>query len=260
MPEGHTIHAAARAHGLILAGNVIGVSSPQGRFRSGAARLNGQTCVSVEAYGKNLLYRFGKEKVLRVHLGLFGRIRSYNSSFFEARDTVRVRFSEKSNVIDITGPTICKLLRKAEVQNLINRIGPDPLRDDADPERVFSRISKSRASIGKLIMDQSIISGIGNIYRTELLWRQSIHPNISGRSLLRFQLEGLWYDAKYLLRIGAKRNSIITSDAAIQNGKKLQESVNIFGKSSCPKCSGNVNQIAINGRKVFVCDVCQPFI
>ena len=77
MPEGHTIHRAARDHRKVLAGQMLAVSSPQGRFREGAKRLDGRRCVDVEAYGKHLIYRFDGALALHIHLGLFGRLRKH---------------------------------------------------------------------------------------------------------------------------------------------------------------------------------------
>ena len=90
-----------------------------------------------------------------------------------------------THVVDINGPTICEVLDSGGVADLTSRIGPDLIRADADPEQAFRRISKSRAPIGKLLMDQSVVAGIGNIYRTEILWRQSIVRS-RGRSLMTF--------------------------------------------------------------------------
>ncbi|MFZ9450154.1 MAG: DNA-formamidopyrimidine glycosylase family protein, partial [Alphaproteobacteria bacterium] len=77
MPEGHTIHRAARDHGAMLAGRRLRVTSPQGRFAEGAARLDGRKCLAIEAFGKHLLYRFAGGEALHVHLGLFGMFRSF---------------------------------------------------------------------------------------------------------------------------------------------------------------------------------------
>ncbi|MEO0729905.1 MAG: DNA-formamidopyrimidine glycosylase family protein, partial [Pseudomonadota bacterium] len=75
MPEGHTIHRAARDHRRALKGHALGVSSPQGRFIEGAELLDGRTCRDVDAYGKHLLYRFDDGNALHIHLGLFGRMK-----------------------------------------------------------------------------------------------------------------------------------------------------------------------------------------
>ena len=90
MPEGHTIHRAARDHQRILAGRSLRVSSPQGRFAAGADHLDGRACLDVEAYGKHLVYRFDGESYLHVHLGLFGRIKKRKLPAPEPVGAVRV--------------------------------------------------------------------------------------------------------------------------------------------------------------------------
>ncbi len=67
------------------------------------------------------------------------------------------------------------MLAPREGDALSGRSGPAVRRDDADPERAWAKIAKSRAPIGQLVMDQAVMSGLGNIYRTEILWRQR-HP------------------------------------------------------------------------------------
>ncbi len=262
MPEGHTIHRAARDQRKMLAGQVLAISSPQGRFAAGAARLDGQICKEVEAYGKHLLYRFQEEEALHIHLGLFGRFRktklSAEKPFPDPRGAVRVRLVSNTHIVDIVGPSTCELLDQAGLERLTSRIGPDVLRADADPERAFSRISKSRAPIGRLIMDQSVMAGIGNIYRTEILWRQGIHPDTPGRAVDRETFDRLWDDAAALLAIGVKRNAIITVDGAAPSRSRYRERVNIFGKESCPACGEKVRRVDIDKRRAFLCETCQP--
>ena len=72
MPEGHTVHRIARQLRQDFTGVPLAVSSPQGRFASGAARLDGQAMVEVQAVGKQLFAGFERGDVLRVHLGLYG--------------------------------------------------------------------------------------------------------------------------------------------------------------------------------------------
>ncbi len=258
MPEGHTIHRAARDQRRMLAGQVLSVSSPQGRFAEGAALIDGHRCLDVEAYGKHLVYRFDHDEALHVHLGLFGRIRKSKLPEGPPRGAVRVRLVGLTHVVDINGPTICELLDVPGLAALIDRIGPDVLRADADPDRAFRRISKSRAPIGRLIMDQSVMAGIGNIYRTEVLWRQRIHPDRPGRSLDRGAFDALWRDAASLLELGVKRNAIVTVDGAPASRSRYRERVNIFGKDLCPACAGEVRRVEIDGRRAFVCETCQP--
>lgn len=241
----------------MLAGKVIDVSSPQGRFMVGAARLDGRRCTAIDAYGKHLLYRFD-ELSLHIHLGLFGRFRCAKRPAAQPKGEVRVRMMSDSHVVDINGPNSCEVLDPAEAAALVSRIGPDVLRADADRERAWARISKSRTSIGQLIMDQSVMAGIGNIYRSEILWRQRIHPEIPGQRLPREAFDRIWADAVALLTLGVKSNAIITVDGARKSKSRYGERVNIFAKDSCPACEGEITAFEIAGRRAFACASCQP--
>ena len=84
-------------------------------------------------------------------------------------------------------------------------------------------------------MDQSVMAGVGNIYRSEILWRQAVHPQTQER-ISQNTFDRLWADAKYLLELGVKHNAIITVDKAKPSKTKYRERVNIFGKDKCPKC------------------------
>lgn len=260
MPEGHTIHRAARDHGRALAGQVLAVSSPQGRFAEGAALIDGQLCVGVDAYGKHLLYRFDSGDALHIHLGLFGRLRKRKLPLCAPRGAVRVRLVGESHVVDVNGPNVCQVLDAPQILSLVRRIGPDVLRSDADPERAFTRIAKSRAPIGRLIMDQSVMAGVGNIYRTEILWRQGVHPETAGRAIDRDTFDRIWHDAKALLAIGVKHDAIITVEGALPSKARYRERVNIFGKDSCPTCGEDIRRFEIDGRRAFVCESCQPTV
>jgi endonuclease VIII len=257
MPEGHTIHRAALDQRPMLAGHRLSVASPQGRFAQGAARIDGAQCAGIEAYGKHLLYRFELGLTLHIHLGLFGRFRAAKRPAAEPKGAVRVRMESATHVVDINGPNTCELLDGAEAAALIARIGPDVLRADAEPERAWRRIAKSRSSIGQLLMDQAVIAGIGNIYRSEILWRQKVHPATPGALIGRDAFERLWADAAHLLKIGVKNNAIITVDGAARSRSKYGERVNIFGKAACPACGGVISALEIAGRRAFVCEACQ---
>ena len=107
-------------------------------------------------------------------------------------------------------------------------------------------------------MDQTVMAGVGNIYRSEILWRQAIHPQTPGREISRDKFNKMWADAKYLLEIGVKNNAIITVDRAKPSKTKYRERVNIFGKNKCPKCNSEIRRFTINSRRAFACEICQP--
>lgn len=241
----------------MLVGRAVAASSPQGRFAEGAARLDGRTCEAVEAWGKHLVYDFGDALNLHVHLGLFGRIRVLPTGT-EPEGEVRARLATMAGTVGINGPTACEVLDPAQVAALVARIGPDPLRPDADPERAWVRIAKSRAPIGLLLMDQSVVAGIGNIYRTELLWRARAHPALPGRQLGRERWEALWADARRLLEVGVERGLIVTRNEDRTPAKTFRGRVNVFKKPRCPRCRSAVTGWTMATRRVFACETCAP--
>jgi endonuclease VIII len=257
MPEGHTIHRAAIDQRKMLVGKALEVSSPQGRFSAGAEELSGQTCTAIEAYGKHLIYHFQLGSALHIHLGLYGQFRTAKAPAAEPRGAVRVRMMSQTHVVDINGPNTCEILDQSGLKALTNRIGPDVLRDDADREKAWAKISASRVAIGQLLMDQSVIAGIGNIYRTEILWRQKIHPAVPGKSVARTDFELIWNDAVKLLQIGVKYNAIFTVDGVTKSKTRYGERVNIFAKETCPTCSGEIRKFEMAARRVFSCETCQ---
>jgi endonuclease-8 len=262
MPEGHTIHRLARDQNETLAGKRLHVSSPQGRFREEAQRIDGLTLRNVEAAGKHLFYHFARGPVLHVHLGLFGKFRTHDNPAPPPRGAVRVRFEAKEKTVDLNGPNQCELIDRKEYQSILARLGADPLRSDADPKGAWARIHASKAPIGMLLMDQSVIAGIGNIYRTELLHLIGIDPRTPGNAITKPQFTKLWKLAVTLLELGVKHNRIITIDAKTlpKNIAKIprKKLFRIFKKPECPTCAVEIERFTMAGRKVFACPSCQP--
>ena len=99
----------------------------------------------------------------------------------EPRGALRLRLENESAWADLRGPTACELITPVERDVILARLGPDPLRADADPERAWARISRSKVPIGALLMSQDVLSGIGNVYRAEVLFRHRISPFRAGQ-------------------------------------------------------------------------------
>lgn len=218
MPEGHTLHRLAGRLTKAFAGDRVRSSSPQGRFADGAARLDGLTFAGADAWGKHLLVRFEEvEEQVHVHLGLYGKLRITRHDEGAVPDVVgQVRWRLEgpaewpTRTADLRGPTACELFLPGEVTALQSRLGPDPLRDDADPERAWARIHRSRAPIATLLMDQSVVAGIGNVYRAELLFRHGVDPYLPGRELPEPFWDAMWADLVALMREGVRKGRIDT--------------------------------------------------
>ena len=193
MPEGHTIHRLAARHRELFAGDRLWAASPQGRFADGAARLSGRVMRDAEAYGKHLLHHYEGDLSLHVHLGLYGRFNDGPVPAPPPVGQVRLRLEGSRHFLDLRGPAACELFDPAQVAALRDRLGADPLRDDADPSRPYRRISRSPAPLASLLLDQSVVAGTGLIYVTEVLFRAGLPPTLPGRELTPAAWEALWH-------------------------------------------------------------------
>ena len=160
MPEGHVIHNLASDLVDLFSGHRLSSSTPQGRF-TGAHLLDGDVLESAEAWGKHLFIGFAStEARVHIHLGIYGTMRLLPGEP-EVVGQVRWRITDGVNTADLRGPNTCALLDPPEVAAVIDRLGPDPLRADADPQRFIDRVLRSRSTVATLLMDQSVIAGTG---------------------------------------------------------------------------------------------------
>ena len=261
MPEGHTIHRIARDHHDWFSGQKLIVTSPQGRFTDEAGKVSGKMLREVSAHGKHLFYHWNRNLIGHIHLGLYGKFRLHNNPPPEPRGAVRVRMIGQEKSFDLNGPNCCELIGKARFNELRSRLGEDPLRDDASAEPVWQKMQKSRAAIGSLLLDQSVIAGIGNVYRAEILFLLGIHPRLPAKEIDRETFDDLWALTVELLQIGVRHNRIITAGltASRKVPKRLTaaERLNIYKRSNCPVCHSRVKTWILAGRKIYACGSCQ---
>ena len=129
---------------------------------------------------------------------------------------MRLRLTGARGALDLSGPTICRLVDPAGRDAVIAGLGPDPLRRDAGGgERFATRVLASRAPIGALLMNQTVVAGVGNVYRAEALFLEGLHPERPGRSLAVEATAALWDRVVALLRDGVRRGAIVTIDPAM---------------------------------------------
>ena len=182
MPEGHTLHRLARDLDAAFGGRRVAVSSPQGRFADSAALVDGTVVRRAEAAGKHLFVELGGERVLHVHLGLIGSfdvhpgVADVPLPVGQVRLRLVSRDGGPASYADLRGAIVCELVTPARRDEVVGRLGPDPLRSDADPGRAWQRISRSQRPIGDLLLDQEVLAGVGNVYRAELLFRHPCTP------------------------------------------------------------------------------------
>jgi endonuclease VIII len=264
VPEGHTIHRIVQDHAKLLKGNVVRVSSPQGRFEADAARIDGCTLEDLEAYGKHLFYWWSNGDIGHVHLGLFGKFR-VRKGFVDVEPVgqVRMRLRTSGATIDLAGPTACTVGTPEDRERILKRLGPDPLRADAKPADAVAKMAKSKKPLGALLLDQSVLCGVGNVYRAEALFFNNIHPSRPGNEASSDELYGVWNTVEQMLHQGVKDNSIITVDRALlnlpDNGKVRRGDRNyVYHRDRCLICTSAIQTVELAGRPCYFCPTCQP--
>lgn len=275
MPEGHTLHRLARSIDTAFGGQAPQVSSPQGRFADSAAVLDGTVLERSWAHGKLLFVDFADARTLYVHLGLIGKwfVLRVDPPGVEppATGQVRLRVLSDTHVADLRGPMACQLVDPAEVDRLVQRQGPDPLQpvtDLNDPDAAYRKIVRSGKTVAELLMDQTVLAGVGNIYRCEVLWRHRLHPLKPGRSLKRGSWQLIWDDLVRLMPFGVRTGTIITLDdvledteAALARGESpdVPREFAVYQRTGMPclRCGATVRHKVVAGRNLFWCGGCQ---
>lgn len=179
---------------------------------------------------------------------------------------VRVRLLTETAVADLRGPTACEVLQPDEVAAVIARLGPDPLVDESEAaEQHFVDVVRRKPTpIGLLLMDQSVVAGIGNVYRAELLFRAGIDPHTPGKNLPEDVVRALWKDWAYLLRIGVKTGLMLTMDdlTDVEYAKAVASRDDrhwVYHRAGlpCRRCGTNVALEIASARKLYWCPQCQ---
>ena len=243
MPEGDSLHRAARRL-QVLVGERVEVETPHPRaaVKGLAERLDGRRLDGVEAVGKNLLLRFEGGFVLRSHLRMTGRWR------IEPRGAVR---AGKPWLV-LRGAEHEAVLWNGAVLELVGargapRLGPDILGEPPDYETMVTRLrSDSSREIGDALLDQRLVSGIGNLWKAEALWHARVSP---WRRLADVDDEEL----------RAVLEAAHASMAASLDGPRPPRRVYRRVGRLCPRCGGVVRSApqGANARTAYWCPGCQ---
>ena len=302
MPEGHSIHRIARRFNADFGRRTVTASSPQGRFSDGAALISGSELGECYAVGKHLFLPFEGERTVRVHLGIYGawdflyaagasdragqtgeyagslgaprRVRAGEVERAEELDAVwppepvgqvRLRLLTEDVCADLRGPMVCEVLAPHEVEAQLASLGPDPLVDgNARGGRRFAQNVRRRRPIGSLLMDQSVVAGIGNVYRAEMLFRAGLSPFKPGTELTDGEVAALWRDWVRLLPVGVETGVMLTRTRL--RGASRQRAVDdsefrhfVYGRTGlpCRVCRTPVAMTEMEGRKLYWCPECQ---
>jgi endonuclease-8 len=179
---------------------------------------------------------------------------------------VRLRLFTETVCADLRGPTACDLLDASDVAGVIAKLGPDPARErgKAVESRFVVSVTGRSTPIGQLLMDQSVVAGIGNVYRAEMLFRAGIDPYRSGKLVTTDEARALWRDWVKLLAIGIETGQMMTRDGL--RGQALRDALArrddrhwVYKREGlpCRKCGTTIALDVMATRKLYWCPSCQ---
>lgn len=232
----------------------------------------GEALPILDADGENSLHSIGAPRKARVHVRMSEETSGLPD---EPEDTdfppapvgaVRLRLLTDVTVADLRGPTACVLQSPEEVAATIAKLGPDPLLDDGPEaeQRVVDTIRSKPTSIGRLLMDQGVIAGIGNVYRAEMLFRARLNPHTPGKQVPEDVVRGMWRDWSRLLRIGVETGQMMTMDGLEGEDYRLAMANRadrhwVYHRAGlpCRVCGTEIVLEEMAARKLYWCPSCQ---
>ena len=292
MPEGHSLHRLA-SQLVELVGHRVAATSPQGRFDP--SPVDGATVTDVQAYGKHLLVALrqsqgsgfqaagvqgaggqvaggqgaegeGTQLSVHVHLGMRGKWLRFSPVTGPGLKQVRLRLARLADPVpdvawDLIAPSTCELLEPERREALLATLGPDPLRADADAGEARRRLQAHPATVGAALMDQSVLAGVGNVYRAEILHARGIAPDRPARQVSDQEFDGLWLELQVMMSQGVQDGRIITVPAPLGGSRTdvpEELSRRVYKQATCHDCGTPVVTSTIAGRTSYACPRCQP--
>ena len=241
--------------------------------------LKNRKIQNVNRYAKNIILKLNGNIYVIIHLGMTGTfhlirnnvLKNTNLSFYQSKDLpVKhnhiILIFKKFRVIynDPRRFGFFKLLKDKESFKLyLNNIGYEPLDKNFNLKYLKKNILFRKKCIKSILLDQKIISGIGNIYANEILFHSGLNPRKKGIKLKDFELKYLYKYSKLVLRKAILKGGSSIRDFRNTEGAKgsFQDNFKVYNKDdhNCPnkKCNYKIKKINISNRSTFYCENCQ---
>jgi endonuclease VIII len=252
MAEGDTVLRAARRIEAAVGGQELGVRALSGQARAaGLERVDGRRLEQVEAHGKHLLLHFG-DLVLHSHMGMSGSWHVYNrgASWRKRASAAWAALSgAELEAVQFGGPTL-RLLSTAQLRSdpALSRLGPDILAAEFDPEALRARLRAwAERELGDALLDQRLIAGIGNIFKSEACFVAKVSPWRGVGELQDGELQRVLEAARQLMRESVEKGR---PSRAVYH--RAGQPCKACGTPIAARCQGDAN------RRTYWCPRCQP--
>jgi DNA-formamidopyrimidine glycosylase len=252
MAEGPLVHYNAKQLRRVLKSRKVKIEFGIRKLKPLERSLKGLRVVDVEAYGKQFRIRLSDSSIILVHLMMWGYWRIYEKgqAWDRPRERARLILGTKTHDAVAFSAPVVRLLSKSELDghSRWGNLGPDPLRRDFSRKEFFKRLrAQSSRRIGEVLLDQEVVSGVGNILRIEILFGARIHPQRQVSTLSSSEKAKLLRWILKLMRRWLKEMGKPTIWVRIYRGKS----------KPCPRCGGRIESFRQSGRITYACSDCQ---
>lgn len=229
------------------------------------AAITGQRVIALERTGKYLIFLLDRGKVILSHLGMSGRY-TVTSPASPIEPHTHVRLQLQSGVeLRYIDPRRFGLLVVRDLGQIpeLEELGPDPLTTAFTAAYAFQALRTSRRELKVLLLDQSLIAGLGNIYVNEALYLAGLRPTRRGHQLTRKQAKSLHEAIVQVLTRAVDCGGTTLSDGGYLDAEGRsgtnQQHLAVYGRgnSPCHRCSTPVRQLVQAQRSSFFCPTCQ---
>ncbi len=234
---------------------------------SSIKRMEGKRIVAARRRGKMIFLDCEENLTLLFHLGMTGQLfcalpdRSIDKHTHFLMDFVRFPHELRFRDVRKFGFLSCFSTDRAFEVDRLSRLGPEPM--ELKCAEFISLFKGHKARLKSLLLDQSFISGIGNIYADEILFQARLHPLLPAHLVEESKLSCLWRAIRKVLSEAIEHGGSSIRDYRDSNSQKgkYQNYHMVYGKESTPclNCGQRIVRVKINGRSSFFCPGCQPF-
>lgn len=266
LPEVETSRRGISPHIIASTINNVVIRQPQLRWEIPAdieSHLQGKKLLSIDRRAKYLLLNF-ESGTLLIHLGMSGSLRICPLGC-EAEKHDHADFVFENCLLRYTDPrrfgAILWLGLTPQDSTLLSHLGPEPLSEAFTENHLFELAGKRKIAVKQFIMDQKVVTGVGNIYATEALFMAGISPTRAAGniSLKRYLL--LVIAIKEVLEEAIKQGGTTLKDFVGGDGKPgyFQQTLQLYGKTgqNCPKCKTVLKSLKLASRNSVYCPKCQ---
>lgn len=225
--------------------------------------LKNKTLLTIDRRAKYLLLRF-ENGTLLIHLGMSGSLRICDlNTAPQKHDHVDLQFQHC--LLRYTDPrrfgAILWLGTTPEESTLLSILGPEPLSDEFTAELLYEQASNRKIPVKQFIMEQKVVTGVGNIYATEALFKAGISPVRAANNISLKRYRVLVDAIKEILTEAIKQGGTTLKDFVGGDGKPgyFQQTLHVYGKTGelCPACKKPLISIKLAARNSVYCGTCQ---